>query len=40
LVAALALIGYYFIPDYYYLWIAILGGGGMILLGLYIRYRW
>ncbi|MDD5368803.1 MAG: hypothetical protein PHQ40_06955 [Anaerolineaceae bacterium] len=37
---ALALIGYFFLPDYFYLGMAILGGGGMIVMGLYIRYRW
>jgi len=37
---ALILTGYFLLPDIFYLWIAILGGGGMIALGLYIRYRW
>jgi len=36
----LALIGYFLLPDIFYLWMAILGGGGMIALGLYIRLRW
>jgi len=36
----LALIGYFLLPDIFYLWMAILGGGGMIALGLYIRSRW
>ncbi len=40
LITALALIGYFFLPDIYGLWMAILGGGGMIALGLYIRSRW
>jgi hypothetical protein len=35
-----ALVGYIFLPDIFYLWMAILGGGGMIALGLYIRARW
>jgi len=39
-VAALALIGYYLLPGFFYLWMAILGGGGMVALGLYIRLRW
>ncbi len=39
-VTALALIGYYFLPGIFYLWMAILGGGGMMLLGVYIRLRW
>jgi hypothetical protein len=30
----------FLLTDIFYLWIAILGGGGMITLGLYIRYRW
>jgi len=40
IIIALVLIGYFFLPDYFYLWLAILGGGGMIALGLYIRFRW
>ena len=39
-ITALALIGYYLLPSYFYLWMAILGGGGMIALGFYIRSRW
>jgi hypothetical protein len=37
---ALSLIGYFLLPGIFYLWMAILGGGGMIILGLYIRLRW
>jgi hypothetical protein len=36
----LALAGYFLLPGTFYLWMAILGGGGMIILGLYIRFRW
>jgi hypothetical protein len=36
----MALIGYFLLPGIFYLWMAILGGGGMIALGLYIRSRW
>ncbi len=39
-VTALALIGYFLLPDIFYLWMAILGGGGMIALGLYVRSKW
>ncbi len=39
-ITALALIGYFLLPDIFYLWMAVLGGGGMIALGLYIRNRW
>jgi hypothetical protein len=39
-ITALVLIGYIFFPDYFYLWMSLLGGGGMIALGLYIRSRW
>ncbi len=39
-IAALALIGYFLLLDIFYLWMAILGGGGMIAMGIYIRYRW
>jgi hypothetical protein len=39
-ITAVALIGYFFLPDFFYLWMAVLGGGGMIALGVYIRMRW
>jgi len=39
-ITALALIGYFLLPDYFHLLMAVLGGGGMIILGLYIRSRW
>jgi len=39
-IALLALAGYFLAPNYFYLWMAVLGGGGMIALGLYIRSRW
>jgi hypothetical protein len=39
-IAALALAGYYFVPAWFYLWIALLVGGSMILLGLYIHFKW
>jgi hypothetical protein len=40
IIIALMLIGYFLLPDFFYLWMAILGGGGMIALGLHIRARW
>ncbi len=39
-VVILALIGYFLLPGYFYLWMAILGGGGMIALAFYYRSRW
>ena len=39
-ITILALIGYFLLPDFFYLWMGILVGGGMISLGLYIRLRW
>lgn len=39
-ITALAMIGYFLLPEIFYLWMAILGGGGMIGLGFYIRARW
>lgn len=39
-ITVLALVGYFFFIGIYYLWMALLGGGGMIALGLYIRSRW
>jgi hypothetical protein len=38
-ITTLALIGYFLLPGFFYLWMAVLGGGGMIILGLYIRLR-
>jgi hypothetical protein len=40
IIIALVLTGYFMLPGIFYLWMAILGGVGMIGLGLYIRYRW
>ena len=40
IIIALVLIGYFLLPGIFYLWMGILGGGGLIALGLYIRYRW
>ncbi|MFH2038596.1 MAG: hypothetical protein ABIJ65_04090 [Chloroflexota bacterium] len=37
---ALALIGYFLLPGIFYAWMAVLGGGGMIALGLTIRSSW
>ena len=39
-ITALALVGYFLLPAIFYLWMGILVGGGMIVLGLYIRARW
>ncbi|MGD2148631.1 MAG: hypothetical protein PVH41_18190 [Anaerolineae bacterium] len=39
-ITALVLIGYFLVPGWFYLWMSLLGGGGMIALGLYIRSRW
>ena len=39
-ITAMALIGYIFLPSIFFLWMAVLGGGGMIALGFYIRNRW
>jgi len=39
-IIALAFVGYYLLPDFFFLWMAILGGGGMIAAGFYIRSRW
>jgi hypothetical protein len=38
-ITAMALVGYFLLSDIFYLWMAILGGGGMIAYGLYIRSR-
>ena len=39
-VTALVLVVHFLLPDLYYLGMGILVGGGMIVLGLYIRSRW
>lgn len=39
-ITAVALAGYFLLPGIFYLWMGILGGGGMIVLGMYIRSRW
>lgn len=38
-ITALALLGYFLLPEFFYVWMAVLGGGGMIALGLIVR-RW
>ena len=40
ILTAIAIIGYFLLPSIFYIFMAILGGGGMIALGLYIRDRW
>jgi hypothetical protein len=39
-ISVLALVGYFLLPGIFYLWMAFLGGGGMIALALHIRSRW
>jgi len=39
-VTILALLGYYLLPAYFNLWMALLGGGTLIGSGLYILQRW
>jgi hypothetical protein len=39
-ITALALIGYFLLPGIFYLWMGILVGGGMVILGLYVHFRW
>jgi hypothetical protein len=39
-VTAATLVGYYFLRDYYCLWMALVGGGALFGTGLYIRLRW
>ncbi len=35
-----SLLGYFLLPNIFYLLMAFLGGGGMIGLGIYVRNRW
>ncbi len=39
-ITALALTGYFLMPGFFYLWMGVLGGGGMIALAITIRSRW
>jgi hypothetical protein len=39
-VTAGTLVGYYFLRDYYCIWMAFVGGGALFGTGLYIRLRW
>jgi hypothetical protein len=39
-VTATTLIGFYFLHQYYCLWMAFTGGGAILCTGLYIRLRW
>jgi len=39
-VTLLALAGYFLIPAYFFLWMALLGGGALIGSGVYISRRW
>lgn len=40
IVTLIALIGYFFITDYFFLWIAVAGGGSLIVSGVFIRKFW
>ena len=35
--AALTLVGFFYLPQYFLLWMAVVGGGGLILGGLWLR---
>jgi len=39
-ITILSLIGYFFLPGLFHLWMGVLVGGGMVILGLYIRFKW
>jgi hypothetical protein len=40
ILTGLTLIGYFVLTDYYNLWMAFLGGGGLAACGFYIRRSW
>jgi hypothetical protein len=40
LMTGLILVGYFFVWHYFYLWIGAVGGGTLIISGLYIRKFW
>jgi len=39
-VTILILVGYYYVPDHFYVWMAVTGGGSLIFSGLFIRRFW
>jgi hypothetical protein len=39
-VTLLTVVGYFLLPDWFFLWMAITGGGSLIVAGLYIRRFW
>ena len=39
-VAALILVGYFLFPSLFWLWMAVFGGGSLVLTGFYIRSCW
>ena len=39
-VTILILVGYYYVPDHFYVWMAATGGGSLIFSGLFIRRFW
>jgi len=36
-VAALTLLGFFYVHEHFYLWMAVVGGGGLVLAGLWMR---
>ena len=40
LVTLAALLGFFFIANYFYLWVAVFGGGSLIVSGIFIRKSW
>jgi hypothetical protein len=40
LVTVTTLVGYFFVPTYFYAWMAVTGGGSLIFTGLFIRKFW
>jgi hypothetical protein len=39
-VTALTVIGLFLLPSYFYIWMAVVGGGTLAGTGLFIRNRW
>lgn len=40
LVTLTTLVGYFFVPTYFYAWMAVTGGGSLMVTGLFIRKFW
>jgi hypothetical protein len=40
MITVAALVGFFFVPNYFFLWIAVAGGGSLVVSGVFIRKFW